>query len=103
MLEGGHLPIDRGGANPLPSPMSPILVQHVHCEGMNRRIAPHACEVGKVNALRRHTALMPYKVEIALSELVERQWLDERCREQAFLGFLPPINEALLRLSLVRG
>jgi hypothetical protein len=47
------------------------VVEDFHSEGVNWRITPYPFEVGKVNLLRCHAALMPYVVEIALLEVLQ--------------------------------
>jgi hypothetical protein len=46
---------------------------------------------------------MTDKIEIPLSELVQGERLDGWSWQQSFVGFFPSINQALFRVSLVRG
>jgi hypothetical protein len=70
---------------------------------MDRRIPPHAHEVGEVDLFRGHAALMPDRVEVALLQIREGQWLDGRRGEQTLLRFFPSIHQAVLCLFLIRA
>jgi len=70
---------------------------------MNRGIAQYTLEVGEVNVLRGHSSLVPHKRQVPLSEFFQGEWLDGWGWQQPFMGFFSSINQALFRVSLVRG
>src|SRR4029077_14924422 len=70
---------------------------------MNRGAPPHPCEMGEVNMLCFHPALMADKSKISSSEFFQGQRLDRRSGQHPFVGYFSSINQALFRVSLVRG